>query len=250
MATVEQGMKVFTAVYKRIFRSLAEEFRKIYMLNGKYLDPNQYINVLDMTIDPSDFDSESVDITPAADPSAVSANEKLQKSQGLMEIMQMFPGVLDPIKVVTRILDAQEQPNYQELFTQQVAQTGQMPPPPPDPKVMAIQAKMQADQQSAAVALQQKQQEMELNARDRQQQMMMDAQEHDQRMQAQAQEAHSKAVSHMSQSRVKLATEMAGAAQKLQQNSEQHAQKLQQVKEIAKSTPSAKSNGKSGKTTR
>jgi chaperonin GroES len=33
MATVEQGMKVFTAVYKRIYRSLAEEFKKLYRLN-------------------------------------------------------------------------------------------------------------------------------------------------------------------------------------------------------------------------
>lgn len=34
MATVEQGMKVFTAVYKRIFRALAEEFDKILNLTA------------------------------------------------------------------------------------------------------------------------------------------------------------------------------------------------------------------------
>ena len=32
MATIEQGMKVFTSVYKRVYRSLASEFKKIYDL--------------------------------------------------------------------------------------------------------------------------------------------------------------------------------------------------------------------------
>lgn len=50
MATVEQGMKVFTAVYKRIYRSLTEEFKKIYKLNKLYLDPNKYVAILDNTI--------------------------------------------------------------------------------------------------------------------------------------------------------------------------------------------------------
>ena len=42
MATIEQGMKVFTAVYKRVYRSL-KEFRKIYKLNRTYLNPEEYI---------------------------------------------------------------------------------------------------------------------------------------------------------------------------------------------------------------
>jgi chaperonin GroES len=39
MATVEQGMKVFTAVYKRVYRSLKSEFKKLFDLNSVYLDP-------------------------------------------------------------------------------------------------------------------------------------------------------------------------------------------------------------------
>ena len=34
MATIEQGMKVFTAIYKRIYRSLAKEYKKFFDLNG------------------------------------------------------------------------------------------------------------------------------------------------------------------------------------------------------------------------
>jgi len=72
MATVEQGMKVFTAVYKRIFRALAEEFDKIFELNSLYLDPNKYITVIDMEVGPDDFDASSCDVAPAADPNAAS----------------------------------------------------------------------------------------------------------------------------------------------------------------------------------
>lgn len=248
MATIDQGMKVFTAVYKRIFRSLGEEFYKIFCLNSKYLDPNSYINVLDTTVGPDDFDENSLDICPGADPTAVSMGEKMQKVQSLIEFMQMMPGLLDPIKVATRWMEATEQPNYQELFSQEVQKTGQMPPPPPDPKVMALQAKMQADQQGAQVQQAAKQQDMELNSRDRQQQMMQSAQEHALDMQAQQQKATLDAREHLESTRVKIITAQAQAAQKLQQSAATHQQSLQQAKEKTKSTQQMRS--KNGKTTR
>src|SRR6185312_5018846 len=39
MASIEQGMKVFTAVYKRLYRSLDSEFKKLFQLNATYLNP-------------------------------------------------------------------------------------------------------------------------------------------------------------------------------------------------------------------
>ena len=163
MATIEQGMKVFTAVYKRIYRSLAEEFQKLFELNGTYLDPYTYQEVLDIEVGPDDFDSKQYKICPGADPTAVSQTEKLLKAQGLQELLPL--GILDPVKVGLRILEAQEQPNYQDLLNPQVAQTGQLPQQP-NPKLLESQAKVQAIQQASAI----KQQEMEfksqLEARD------------------------------------------------------------------------------------
>ncbi|MFN7883650.1 MAG: co-chaperone GroES, partial [bacterium] len=130
MATIEQGMKVFTAVYKRIYRALNEEFEKLARLNYLYVNPATYVDVVDMEVNPTDFDLKLNNIFPGADPTAVSQTEKLLKAQGLMELLPS--GVLDPVKVVMRILDAQEQPNWEELLHPQVAQTGQLPPPPPD----------------------------------------------------------------------------------------------------------------------
>lgn len=234
MATIEQGMKVFTAVYKRIFRSLAEEFDKIYDLNHMYLDPETYVKVLDIKVDPSDFDRSTCDIEPGADPTAISQTEKLLKAQGLMELMQSAQGILDPIKVLERILDAQEQPNWQELFTQQVQQSGQPPAPPPDPKIMAIQAKSQAEQQKIALSQQAQQQAQELATRDKSQQMMQAQQEHELNMQSEAQKAGLDGQIKAQKANIELAAAAAKAHQQLQQSQQQHVQKLHQAKETSK----------------
>lgn len=248
MATVEQGMKVFTAVYKRIFRALAEEFEKVFMLNSLYLDPNKYITVLDMTVGPEDFDKSSCDVVPGADPNAASQQEKLMKAQGLMEMLQVAGPIFNPIKVLSRVLEAQEQPNWQELFSDEVIQSGQVPPPPPDPKLMAIQAKAQADQQKAAVDIQAKQMKMELEGRSAEQKLMMEAQAHAQKMQHQEQSAMIKSASDIQMANIYSAAERTKAQQSIAQSEQAHQQKMSQQKEAAKSSQTLKS--KSGKPTK
>jgi chaperonin GroES len=246
MATVEQGMKVFTAVYKRCYRSLDEEFKKIYRLNGIYLDPQTELAVLDEPIGPDDFQDESYDICPAADPSAVSQQEKLMKAQGLIEIMGMAPGMLNPIEVVSRVLEAQEQPNWQQLFTQEVQQSGQLPPPPPDPKMIVMQQKAQADQQMASLRMQEKQQDMELKRRDAVLQLQMQAAENAQDMEIEARKSNLQANSELQKQRIFQVQAAAQGAQKLQQSEQQHQQKLTQAKEL-KSSQSANQNSSTGK---
>lgn len=250
MATVEQGMKVFTAVYKRIFRALAEEFDKIFDLNGMYTDPHHIVEVLDMQIGPDDFDSSSCDIIPSADPTAMSQTEKLMKAQGLMELMQGFGSILDPIKVVSRILDAQEQPSWQELFSQEVQQSGQVPPPPPDPKVMAIQAKMQMDQQKAALTSQAQQQKMELDGRDAQQKLLMAAQQHAQEMSFAQDEHQLQAASMLAKGHLDIAKTVAQGQQQLNHTAQTHGQSMQQSKEQHQLAQSQTANSPSGKNTR
>ena len=250
MASIEQGMKVFTAVYKRIYRALGQEFKKIYKLNSIYIDPYKQVAVLDTEVGPEDFSSDEYDICPGADPTAVSQTEKLLKAQGLLELLPMVPGMLDPIQVFSRVLEAQEQPNWQQLFSQQVQQSGQLPPPPPDPKLMAIQAKVEADQQKTAMDLQAKQQEMELNSRDKQLQMMMKQQEHAQKMQQQQETTMVKAASAIAMSNVYASTERQKGQQALVQNEQSHAQKMDQEKEklkLAKQKSTSGSNTQSPK---
>jgi chaperonin GroES len=247
MASIEQGMKVFTAVYKRIYRSLSEEFKKIYALNEQYIDPHKQVEVLDMEIGPGDFSSKDYDICPGADPTAVSQTEKLLKAQGLLELLPLIPGMLDPIQVVSRVLEAQEQPNWQQLFSQEIQQSGQLPPAPPDPKLMAIQAKTEADQRKAMVDIQAKQMEMELKGRDSMMQMQMKQQEHAQKMQMQQEETMNKAASEIAMTNIYAATERAKGQQQMQQSDQQHQQKMVQQKEQVKLAQQKKSA--SGSTT-
>lgn len=246
MATVEQGMKVFTAVYKRIFRALSQEFEKIFDLNKLYTDPNKYITVLDMEIGPDDFDKAACDVSPGADPNAASQQEKLMKAQGLMEMLQIAGPMLNPIKVISRVMEAQEQPNWQELFSDEVQQSGQVPPPPPDPKMMAIQAKMQADQQKASMDIQAKQAKMELEGRNAEQKMMMEAQAHAQKMQQQEESAIVKSASDIQMANIFSAAERTKAQQGLVQKEQAHQQKMSQQKEAAKSSQTKNSKSGSG----
>lgn len=231
MASIEQGMKVFTAVYKRIYRSLAEEFKKLYELNAEYLDPKTYVDVVDMEIGPDDFKAEQNNIFPGADPTAVSQTERLLKAQGLLELLPT--GILDPVKVIMRVLEAQEQPNWQELFVPEILESGQVPQQP-DPKMMEMQMKGQFEQQKIAMQNQATQQKMELEGRDKQQQMMMREQEHQQAMQHREQMSTVEAATALHKQRIFSATEAAKTNQSLVQKDAEHRQKLQQQKEQPK----------------
>jgi chaperonin GroES len=184
MASIEQGMKVFTAVYKRIYRSLGEEFLKIARLNSMYLNPQTYVDLVGMEVGPDDFKMETHKIYPGADPTAVSQTEKLLKAQGLLELLPT--GMLNVIEVVKRVLEAQEQPNWEQVLHPQVAQTGQPPAPPPDPKLLESQAKIQAMGQASQIKQQEAAFKAHLDEQSQQVQLAMKAHAADQDVQNKA----------------------------------------------------------------
>jgi chaperonin GroES len=141
MATIEQGLKVFTSIYKRIYRSLGKEFEKLFELNSIYLDTGEikftYEKdgvVTDETISAQLYQSAKVKIVPAADPNMVSETQKLIKFQGLLELMQF--GTMNPQEVTKRGLEMQGQTGISKLM--------EAPPPPEDPKITI--AKMDIEQ--------------------------------------------------------------------------------------------------------
>lgn len=141
MASIEQGMKVFTAVYKRVYRSLTSEFRKIYKLNQQYMNPEEYISILDNPIPQEDYMGPEDDIIPGADPSAVSSQEKQQKVQAVMQLLNL--GTINPMAATLMYLEAHEIPEAE------IKKLAMQPQPKTDPKVEALQAKAAIDQQKA-----------------------------------------------------------------------------------------------------
>ena len=164
MATIEQGMKVFTAVYKRVYRALTSEFRKIYLLNRMYMNPEEEVSVLDFPMEQSDYNGPEDDIYPGADPTAVSSQEKQAKVQAIMQLLQL--GTIDPMAVTKLYLEAYEIPNAESYIKQPQ-------PPAPDPKMEAIKAKAQVDQQKAQIDMQVAQHKLQLEAASKEQEMQM-----------------------------------------------------------------------------
>ncbi|MBL4591180.1 MAG: hypothetical protein JKY96_04405 [Phycisphaerales bacterium] len=120
MAVIEQGLKVFSSIYKRMHRSLKKEFKKLYRLNRIYLPPESYFQVLDlgeegaMSIFQNDYSVDVTNVQPSADPNVASESQRLMKVQALLELVEM--GTINPQAVTRRILEAQEQPNIEELM--------------------------------------------------------------------------------------------------------------------------------------
>jgi hypothetical protein len=242
MASIEQGMKVFTAVYKRIYRALGEEFKKLYRLNGIYIEHGTFVDLVDMEIGPDAFDSTKHNIFPGADPTAVSQTERLLKAQGLLELMGSgMP--LDPVKVMQRVLEAQEQPNWQELIPQQIQQNGQMPPPPPDPKVQAMQAKSQADAAAAQQDSQIKQQDAEMSMQKGHQDLQAKQAASQIKVSEQAHLAQIKVASELSRDQSRSAQAEQKHVLSMRQSQEAHQVKMTQTRQ----TQAAKSKGKTKK---
>lgn len=140
MARLEQGLKVFSAIYKRIYRSLKQEFGKIYALNKKYLPEQVYFRVLDEeeAVARNDYD-DSLDVVPVADPSVVTAAQRMAQAQALLQFAN--DPFINQKEIRKRYLEALQIEGLETLITDP-------PQPPPDPKDAELQlkaAQMQVD---------------------------------------------------------------------------------------------------------
>ena len=241
MATIEQGMKVFTSVYKRVYRSLASEFKKIYKLNREYMNNEEYIAVLDEPVQQEDYKGPENDIYPGADPTAVSSQEKQAKIQAVMQLLQL--GTIDPMAVTMLYLEAHEIPNPEKLMKQ--------PQPQPDPKMEAIKAKAQVDQQKAQIDMQVAQHKMQLEQATKEQELQMKAAQVQQELEAkkmqaildaqlaqatqsskiqmEQQAAQAKMGQQAQQSKLNMVTQAMSHQQTMQQQAEQHKQQQKQI---------------------
>ena len=225
MATIEQGMKLFTAIYKRVYRSMSKEFKKLYRLNGIFEDNiTKGQQILDDQLTAADYNLKSYDICPAADPTAVSSTQKALKAESLLQILPL--GTINPVEVTKRVLEAQEQPNIQMLM--------QMQPPQPDPKVMAVQAKIQGDQQKSQMDAQMNQQKMVHEREKHQLQMQMEAfklQMEQQKMAAEQQNAEFQAKIGAWEQMMNAKFGAVQADQKARHTEQAHGQKMRHTEE-------------------
>ena len=113
-----QGMAVFSGIFKRLYRSMRNEFRLLYALNARHLTADQYFAILDgpsQQVFAIDYQGDPTDIVPAADPNAVLSEEKQRQSMVLAARAGTVPGYNLPA-VERRILEANGINDVQEIF--------------------------------------------------------------------------------------------------------------------------------------
>lgn len=90
LALIEQGMKAYTAIYKRLYRAMKHEFKLLYEINAKHLDEQVYFQVMDdeMAVKREDYDTQDYDICPIADPKMVTDMQRLARAQIVFETAQ------------------------------------------------------------------------------------------------------------------------------------------------------------------
>lgn len=110
LAMIEQGLKVFTAIYKRIYRSLKDEFVLLAKLNAKHLGQEEYFQFQDeqQAVSKDDYDLKTMDIMPVADPRMVTEMQKSARASVLMQIAEhpVLGPLQNPIEALIRIYDS------------------------------------------------------------------------------------------------------------------------------------------------
>ena len=222
METVKQGMAVFTAIYKRVYRSLDQEFKKLFKLNQLYLDDR-----VDYPVELTREDYRKIELTvlPTADPDVATDAEKLIKARAQLEFIQL--GTVDPKVVTRRVLEAMRVENIDELMDYE---------PPPDPEQEMQQVEIQATQQDmqGKGALMQMKTQMEqmkgqLKAQGAKQDQMVKAMDAQMKQRHEAIQAESKMQQAAMASQQKIRQEGIAAAQKRRQTEEEHRQKVRQA---------------------
>ena len=130
LAIIEQGLQVFTSIYKRIHRALKAELGLHARLNRMFLSPEKYKAFCDEPADPQqDYAEADMDIVPVSDPNSVSKMQTIAKATLLGEMLEKDQAsptpMMDAREVRLRMLEAAQIEDTDKLF---------MPPPQPDPE--------------------------------------------------------------------------------------------------------------------
>jgi chaperonin GroES len=126
LALIEQGMKVFNAIFKRIHRAVKHELDLHARLNFEHLTPEKYNEFWDdqeEQFDPkADYNMDDMNVSPVSDPTLSTQMQKLAQAQVTREIGQGKPWI-NQMELDRRAFEAAGTPDIDDLF---------VPPPEPD----------------------------------------------------------------------------------------------------------------------
>ena len=153
LALIEQGLQVYSAVHKRIFRANYKEFQKIKRLNALYLDQMTYGTVMDdpEAIVQADFASADYDVVPVADPNNTTMMQRLMKAKAMLELRGQG---LNDMEIMRRYLLAMDINDVEAIFPKEDTS---------DPVKQAEAQKVQLEIDEIAARIEKLKSEAELN---------------------------------------------------------------------------------------
>jgi len=89
---ITQGMKVFSVIFKRTWRSMKQEFKKLYILNSIFLPTNKTYGPSGLSISREDYLDDPNSVIPVADPSITSEEVSIAKAQAVRAASKETPG--------------------------------------------------------------------------------------------------------------------------------------------------------------
>lgn len=144
LAVIEQGLKVFSAIYKRVHRSLGYEFKKLYRLNRLYLPPATQFQHGGEWREVTRRDYQlGAGVEPISDPQMVTDMQRLGRAQLLLQFKD--DGRLDGTKILMEAFQAAMIPQPERFLVQN---------PQPAPQFLLKSRELDIRQQRETVDLQ------------------------------------------------------------------------------------------------
>ena len=107
VALLERGSRTMSAIHKRIYASMKEEFKLLANVFKLYLPPEYPYDVVggQRTIKQADFD-DKVDIIPIADPNIFSQTQRISIAQTELQLAMSNPGIHNMYEVYRNMYNA------------------------------------------------------------------------------------------------------------------------------------------------
>lgn len=137
MILVDQGMRLYTAIYKRIYRAMKSELGKLYRLNRIYVeDDTQYQKGDDwLTVTPQDYRIGG-GVEPMADPKMVTDSQRLTRAAMVVDRAEKSP-LVNKLAAERYLFEAAGIPRVSDYLPDK------MPDIPPSPDQITAQANAQ-----------------------------------------------------------------------------------------------------------
>ena len=131
VALLERGSRTMSAIHKRIYAAMKQEFKLLANVFALYLPPEYPYNVVggQRTIKQTDFD-DRVDIIPVADPNIFSQTQRISIAQTELQLAMSNPQIHNMYEVYRSMYEALGIKDIDKIL---------MKPQPPQPKDPALE---------------------------------------------------------------------------------------------------------------